>query len=105
MGKEEKSLNVIAVCGFGLGSSEILVMNIQRALESLGIKNYSVQASSLALSSALEADIIVTSGIFVKDVKERLKGKEIPIVTIRSFVNLNEITSKLREVLKEIGHL
>jgi len=97
------TLKVIVVCGFGLGSSEILVINVQRALKSLGIKDFHVEASSLALSSALDADLIVTSGIFVKDIQSRLKGKNVPIIAIKSFVNLEEITEKLKDVLKGLN--
>jgi len=98
-----RTLRVIAICGFGLGSSEILVLNVQKALESLGIKDYHVEAGSLALSTALDADIIVTSTIFVKDIQERLKDKKIPVVGVKSYVNLKDITDKLASALKEIG--
>jgi len=98
-------LKIIAVCGFGLGSSEILVVNIQKALESLGIKDYHVEAVGLGISSAFDADIIVTSEMFVNDIKRRLGNKNTPIVTIKSFVNLEEIKEKLKNTLKEIGYL
>ncbi|MEM2234111.1 MAG: PTS sugar transporter subunit IIB [Desulfurococcaceae archaeon] len=96
------NLKIVVVCGFGLGSSELLLVNIDKVLKSLGLKNYHLEASSLALTGALDADMIVTSGIFVKDIKERLKGKEIPIVSIKSFVNLDEIREKLTSALKEM---
>ena len=96
------TLKVMVVCGFGLGSSEILAMNVERALKALGIKDFKTEVASLALSSAIDADLIVTSGIFVKDIKERLGGKEIPIVAVKSFVDVEEIKSKLREVINKL---
>lgn len=95
-------LKIIVVCGFGLGSSELLLVNIDKVLKSLGLKNYHLEASSLALSGALDADIIVTSGIFVKDIKERLRGRQVPIISIKNFASIDEVREKLVPVLKEM---
>lgn len=87
-------MKVLAVCGMGLGSSLILRMQVEKALKQLGLKG-SVEVADIGTARALasSADLIVTS----KKLAERMKDYDTPIVTISNYMDLDEMTTKIRE--------
>lgn len=100
---EMRNVKILVVCGAGAGSSALFVLNVERALESLGVKG-DVESSGLHLVSAFSPDIVCCASIFVPRIKE-LFGKKMPIVTITSFVDVEGLIEKLKELLKELGYL
>jgi PTS system ascorbate-specific IIB component len=87
-------MKVLAVCGMGLGSSLILRMQVEKALKKLGLKGkVEVADMGSARSMASSADLIVTS----KELAERMKDYDTPIVTISNYMDLDEMMGKIRE--------
>jgi len=99
-----KNVKILVVCGAGAGSSAILMINAKKALASLGISG-DVETSALYMITAQSPDIILTSKTFVEKIEEKMSKKKIPIIPITSFVNIQEISSKLKNPLKDLGFL
>jgi PTS system ascorbate-specific IIB component len=85
-------MKIVAICGAGVGTSAILKLNAERALERLDIEA-DVTASdvaSLAVSAA-DAQVILTSPELVSSI-----GKtNADIVVIDNYFDLAEVESKL----------
>lgn len=90
-----KRLKIIAVCGFGVGTSLILKMNIESAFKSMG---YNVDADYMDVTTAkgLDCDIIFTSA----ELFSQLKDEKVPVVIIDNFMDKNEILEKGLKALR-----
>jgi len=99
-----RKVHILAVCGAGAGSSAILMVNIRKALNLLGVEG-NVDMAPLYLISAFSPDIICCAKTFASRIEEQLGSKKIPIVTITNFGSVEEIASKLKKVLTDMGYL
>ena len=90
--KRMKELKVLAVCGFGVGTSLILRMNIETVLKKNNIKA-SVENADIMTAKSLSADVIVTSN----ELASQLEDMNVPIIIINNFMDLEEITTKFLE--------
>jgi PTS system ascorbate-specific IIB component len=91
-------MKILAVCGMGFGSSMVLRMTIEGVLKESGIKA-SVSTSDISSAKSEHADIIVTSTEFL----DLLSGMNIPIVTVKNYVDRNEMKEKLIPFLTNKG--
>lgn len=89
-------MKILAVCGMGFGSSMVLRMTIEAVLREAGI-SASVSTSDISSAKAEPADVIVTSAEF----SELLSGMNIPIVTVKNYVDKNEMKQKLIPILSK----
>jgi PTS system ascorbate-specific IIB component len=89
-------MKILAVCGMGLGTSLILRMNAEKALKQLGIEA-DVEVSDMGSARALAAtaDLIVTSD----ELAEELGSVKPKVVTITNFIDLDEMTTKLKAAI------
>lgn len=89
-------MKIIAVCGMGIGTSVLLKMNIDQALENLGIEG-DVEAADIssARGAAASADLVMTSSELV----DQLGDVDTPIVVVDNFVDQAEVQQKLQEEL------
>lgn len=89
-------MKIIAVCGMGIGTSVLLKMNIDQALESLGIEG-EVEAADIssARGAAAGADLVMTSSELV----EQLGDIDTPIIVVDNFVDQAEVQEKLQQGL------
>ncbi len=93
-----KKIKVLAVCGFGVGTSLILRMNIETVLKKHGIQA-DVTNSDITTAASVPADIIFTSA----ELYDQLNSKvNIPLVKINNFMNNNEIEEKGIPIIKEL---
>lgn len=87
-------MRVLAVCGFGVGSSMALKMQVEKALKELGIEA-EVDNTDIATASSMNPDIIYTSPEFA----EQLKGSvNCPIIEIKQFMNYSEVLEASRTI-------
>lgn len=93
---ERKRLKILAVCGMGLGSSLILKMTIEKALKELNLEG-DIQTADIATAkgAGLDADVIITS----RELAEQIGNVNIPIVTVKNYVDVKEFTEGLKRVL------
>lgn len=87
-------MKILAVCGMGFGSSMVLRMTIEAVLKEEGI-TASVTTSDISSAKTESADVIVTSSEF----KELLVDTNIPLVTVKNYVDRNEMKEKLLPVI------
>ncbi len=91
-------MKILAVCGMGIGTSMILKMQIEKAVKILGLQaKVDLADISTARGLAVSADIIITS----EELAERIGDVNAPIITITNFMDVNEMTEKLREVVSK----
>jgi PTS system ascorbate-specific IIB component len=89
-------MKIITVCGMGIGTSVLLKMNTDRALERLGVDG-DVEAADIgtAKGAASLADLVLTSA----DVVPGLDGLSTPVRVITDFMDVDEITAVITEAL------
>ncbi|MCS5716244.1 PTS sugar transporter subunit IIB [Herbiconiux sp. CPCC 205716] len=85
-------MKIVALCGAGIGTSEILRVNAVRALERLDIEA-EVSASDVAGVgvAAADAQVILTSPELVSAIGRT----NADVVVIENYFDLDEITAKL----------
>ncbi len=89
-------MKIVAICGAGIGTSGILKVNAERALERLDI-DADVTASDVAgvALAAADAQVILTSPELVAHI-----GKtNAEVVVITNYFDLDEIAQKLEAAL------
>ncbi|WP_059106176.1 PTS sugar transporter subunit IIB [Shouchella shacheensis] len=88
-------VKIMTVCGFGLGSSMVLKMNLEGVLKELNVQA-DVFTGDVASAQSTPADYIFTS----KELGEKLtEAVSTPVVIINSFVNKTEIKEKAAEAI------
>ncbi|MCG8400800.1 MAG: PTS sugar transporter subunit IIB [Firmicutes bacterium] len=94
-------IRVLAVCGFGVGTSLILKMSVEEVLKQNGI-NAEVTNADITTAASEPADIIFTSEDLYSQLENRVK---VPLVRIRNFMDKTEIKQKgvpaIEELLRE----
>ncbi len=78
-----KKIKILAVCGFGVGSSMILKMKVEEVLKENQIEA-EVFTTDVGSATSTPADIIFTSQELEKGIKDKV---EIPVIGIKNFVN------------------
>lgn len=84
-------MKILAVCGFGVGSSMVLKMGIEKAARKLGI-DVEVENTDLTSARSTQCDAIFTSF----DLSESLsKSVQVPVFPIKRYMNIDEISESL----------
>lgn len=85
-------MKILVVCGMGIGTSIILKMNTDNALQQLGTYAETEASDiSAARGAAAMADLVLTS----EELVEQLSGVDTPIEVIHNFTDVDEIKSVL----------
>jgi len=89
-------MKILAVCGFGVGSSMILKMTLQKVFKE---KNIEADIENTDISTHLDyvADAIFTSYQFVDDLK---KLTDVPIYPIRRYSDKEEVKKQVEKLLE-----
>ncbi|MGK9148907.1 PTS sugar transporter subunit IIB [Plantibacter flavus] len=89
-------MKIVAICGAGVGSSAILKLNAERALERLDLEADVVAGDIESLSTtASDAQVILTSPELV----DRIGKTFADIVVIDNYFDLTELTEKLERAI------
>ena len=93
-------MRIIAVCGSGIGTSAILKVNAERALDRLGLSAV-VEASDLdsVATAASDAQVVLTSTELAAAVRAALGRSHAEIIEIVNYFDVAEIGGKLEESL------
>jgi len=92
-------MNIVCVCGLGMGSSLILKMSVEKAMKELGI-GCDVEHWAAGTMEGLKYDLIVAAEDFREDLSNRKN-----VVFVRNVVKVEEIKSVLKEYLEKEGIL
>lgn len=89
-------VKIVAVCGAGIGTSAILKVNAERALERLGL-TADVTASDIAslATAAADAQVILTSPELVG----RMPRTNADIIVVENYFDVSELERQLDEAL------
>jgi ascorbate PTS system EIIB component len=87
-------MKILCVCGFGMGSSLILKMSVEKAMKELGIP-CEVQHEAAGMISGAAVDIIVAS----LDFQDELSDHD-NTVFVKNIVNVPEVKGALSEYVQ-----
>ncbi|TFD61384.1 PTS sugar transporter subunit IIB [Cryobacterium suzukii] len=89
-------MKIVVMCGMGLGTSAILKVNAERALERLEI-DASVQATDVAgvRAAAADAQVILTSSELV----DAIGKTNADVIVINNYFDVDELVVKLEIAL------
>ncbi|MBC7088761.1 MAG: PTS sugar transporter subunit IIB [Tissierellales bacterium] len=93
-----KRIKILAVCGFGVGSSMILKMKIEEVAKELQV-NAEIFTTDVGSATSTPADLIFTSQELEKTIKQKSK---VPVIGIKNFIDKQEIKNKMLEALEEL---
>lgn len=86
----------LAVCGFGVGSSMVLKMSIEKAAKDRGL-DCEVENTDLSSAKGSSADAIFTSQELGEDLKRTSKS---PVYPIQRYMDKEEVGKALDDFLK-----
>ncbi|HEY8480548.1 MAG TPA: PTS sugar transporter subunit IIB [Spirillospora sp.] len=96
----DRRLEVLAVCGVGMGSSLMLKMTAEDALRSLGV-DARVENTDVSTARGMTPDVVIGQGMHTSEIADLA-----PIViTISDFMDKDGLAGQLRERLAEKGWL
>lgn len=90
-------MKILAVCGFGVGSSMVLKMTIDKVVKELGIKA-DVENTDISSAKAMTADVYFTSQELLGELKKSVKN---PVYPIKKYMDSNEVRTQLEIFLEE----
>lgn len=90
-------MKILAVCGFGVGSSMVLKMTVEKVVKELGL-DASVENTDLSTAKATSADVYFTSNELLPELKTSVKA---PVYAIKKYMDKNEVKQQLENYLAE----
>lgn len=97
-----KKLNILFVCGAGLGSSFAAQMSAEDVLNKLGVEA-NLDHVDISSAASMKSDIIITAENFRSQFENYTLDSEVSIVYLKNIVSKVEIEEKLTPVLQEKG--
>lgn len=92
-------MKILAVCGFGVGSSMVLKMTVEKVARQLNI-DAEVENTDLSTAKAMAADLYFTS----EELKDELKNSvSAPVLAIKKYMDAEEVKAQFENYLNERG--
>jgi PTS system ascorbate-specific IIB component len=88
-------MKILAVCGFGVGSSMVLKMTLDKVVKELNL-DADVSNTDIATAKATKADVYFTSAELAPDLKESTDN---PVIPIKKFMDKEEVKTALQKYL------
>lgn len=85
-------MKIVAVCGFGVGSSVIAKMNMEQILARRGDDDIEVETVDLGSVTSIDADLYVTTHELFDQFPESIADKTL---VLDNFVDVHEIEEQL----------
>ncbi|MGH2117696.1 MULTISPECIES: PTS sugar transporter subunit IIB [Aerococcus] len=100
-----KKVEILFVCGAGLGSSFAAQMSAEDVLNKYNV-NSKLDHVDISTAASSKADVIITASNFEKQFQKFDIDQEMtPIIYLKNIVSKQEIEEKLIPVLKEKGFI
>ncbi|QXJ19517.1 PTS sugar transporter subunit IIB [Actinomadura graeca] len=96
----DRQLEILAVCGVGMGSSLMLKMTAEDALRSLGV-DARVENTDVSTARGMAPDVVIGQGMHTGEIA----GLAPVVITISDFLDKEGLEARLRERLAEQGWL
>jgi PTS system ascorbate-specific IIB component len=94
----DEDLEVVTVCGVGMGTSLIMRMTAEEVLKELGVRAH-VQAMDTASARGMHADMLIGQAMHT----EEFQGRFPAVVTVENFIDKTEMRDKLLVGLEAAG--
>jgi len=94
-------MKVLAVCGFGVGSSMILKMSLDKAFKKLN-QNVEVENTDITAARGESCDAIFTSEELYQELKYSAAA---PVYTVKKYMDLEEVEEAAKSFLKDVGNV
>ena len=88
-------MKIVAVCGFGVGSSLLLKMTIDKAFKQLGL-DFEAENTDLTTAKSISCDAIFTSTDLADEFKSLRKE---PVYAIKSYMSIPEVKLALEDFI------
>ncbi len=92
-------MKVLAVCGFGVGSSMILKMTIEKAFREFGVEAKVIN-SDISDVSGQKADAIFSSPDIIGDIERRLGSSGVKLYGIKKYSDVEEVKASVEKLLE-----
>jgi PTS system ascorbate-specific IIB component len=96
----DRRLEVLAVCGVGMGSSLMLKMTAEDALRSLGV-DARVENTDVSTARGMTPDVVIGQGMHTAEIA----GLAPVVITVSDFMDKDGLEARLRERLTGEGWL
>jgi ascorbate PTS system EIIB component len=92
-------MKFLAVCSFGVGSSLILKLSLDKAMAKLGVAG---EAANIDISSArgTACDAVFTSAQIAEELRPAMR---VPVYGIKRYMDVAEVTAAVQQYLDEHG--
>ncbi|MDT2814956.1 PTS sugar transporter subunit IIB [Vagococcus carniphilus] len=97
-----KKINILFVCGAGLGSSFAAQMSAEDVLNKLGVEA-NLDHVDISTAASVKTDIIITAENFRSQFEKYSLDSGTSIIYLKNIVSKVEIEEKLTPVLQEKG--
>ncbi len=94
----DDELEVLTVCGVGMGSSLIMRMTAEEVFKELGIRAH-VLATDTSSAHGMPADMVIGQEMHTGE----FVGRVAAVVTVRNFINKTEMREKILAALEAAG--
>jgi galactitol-specific phosphotransferase system IIB component len=98
---DAKGLKIIIVCTFGAGSSQLLKINVDSAIEELGVENVNISVCDSGSYRGERCDGIITTTAHEEMVQGHPYAKA--YVAVTGIFNQADIKNKVRQILVALG--
>ncbi len=88
-------MKLLAVCGFGVGSSMVLKMTLEKAARQLGVE-VDVENADITSARGIPCDAIFTSAELAVTLKDEVK---VPVLPVKKYMDIKEVKSQLEKLL------
>ncbi|WP_462398864.1 PTS sugar transporter subunit IIB [Lacticaseibacillus pantheris] len=88
-------MKILAVCGFGVGSSMVLKMTLDKVVRELGV-DATVENTDISSAKATPADVYFTSFELKPDLEA---STDKPIYAIKRYMNKDEVEAAMNDYL------
>lgn len=90
-------MKILAVCGFGVGSSMILRMSLEKVFKQMGI-DAEVENTDINDARGTRCDAIFTSEELLQEIKSTVTT---PVYAVKKYMDLVEVKSAVEKFIKE----
>ena len=90
-------MKILAVCGFGVGSSMVLKMTLQKVAKELGVEA-EVENTDLSSAKASSPDVVFTSNELADELRSAMS---VPVYSIKKYMDKNEVKAALSDYLEK----
>lgn len=88
-------MKILAVCGFGVGSSMVLRMTVEKVLKELGMEA-DVENTDISSAQGSNCDYIFTSEELASQLRNSVSC---PVIAIQRYMDKEEVLAKFKAVL------